>query len=400
MISTLLQNDVATNNVIKKSILTALKSASAVDIAVSYLRMSGWSILKDPLVLLTPGKVRLLATDQMNITQPAVLDAAIKAGMLTKCYRGNRTYHPKVYIIHGTSPADNVIIVGSSNISESALVSGIEAGIKITGGTMFAEVSAWFNTLWSDTASETVDEAFITAYSTRWKPASQERARWNRQRKTSKTPKAYITPEDEEVLDDVFSTITLPVGTLGFDHSGNNIRNLARFLSVLKKHPQLSSKESSELRLLGCEKAGKLTVIGKKLKGIKSTVTVARQWCSWIKGSDDAELIKINARLGSFNRAADRFWKLKPAVRKFFFTELQNRKERPTLQAIELCCNGSPVVESFDLEDFRDVAKVVARGKNFTEFIRNVITDYQGNKGSRSWGNADRKTMLNAWEKS
>src|SRR5438105_3685861 len=131
----------------KRDIIAAIRNARSVDIAVSYLQMSGWFMLLRDLKKIPPAQVRILTTDQMNITQPAVLNAALRLGIQIRCYRGNRVYHPKVYLIHGVRRPKNIAILGSANISGSGLENGIEAGIQISDPILFKRLARWFEVL-------------------------------------------------------------------------------------------------------------------------------------------------------------------------------------------------------------------------------------------------------------
>src|SRR3990172_12774418 len=101
MMTRLLHNGAPGGFEFKSDIITGLKNASSVDIAVSYLQMSGWFMLQRDLERIPPTQVRIITTDQMNITQPAVLKAALRLGIQIKCYCGSRMFHPKVYVFHG-----------------------------------------------------------------------------------------------------------------------------------------------------------------------------------------------------------------------------------------------------------------------------------------------------------
>jgi hypothetical protein len=67
------------------------------------------------------------------------------------------------------------------------------------------------------------------------------------------------------------------------------------------------------------------------------------------------------------------------------------------LQTIELCCNGSEVVESLLVNDFKTMAPFMLSGKKLSAFIRNAVKDYLDNKGSRSWTSDDRRIVLTSW---
>src|SRR2546430_703661 len=109
-----LQNASLRGIAFKRDIIAAIRDARAVDIAVSYLQMSGWFMLLRDLERIPPAQIRILTTDQMNITQPAVLNAALRLGTQIRCYGGNRVYHPKVYLIHGVTKSRDTAILGSA----------------------------------------------------------------------------------------------------------------------------------------------------------------------------------------------------------------------------------------------------------------------------------------------
>jgi HKD family nuclease len=381
----------------KPDIIAAIKNAGSVDIAVSYLQMSGWFMLQRDLKRIPPAQIRIITTDQMNITQPAVLRAALHLGIQIKCYCGSRVFHPKVYVFHGIKKSRNLAILGSANISASGLENGVEAGIRTSDPALFKRLTRWFDNLFRDPAAQNIDEAFVKDYEKRWKRAAQTRVQLRRVATVRTKSRVTPTPEDSDTLDDVFSTISLPVGTLGFDHAGNNIRNLARLLDVLARYPKISYKEKSELRLLGFMHAGKLTSLGVRAKRCRTATAAAKVWCSWVKGTPDALLSALNEHLTSFKRAANRFLRLKAEVRTYFLRELGNSDERETLQAIELCCNGSTVVESLSINDFKTMAPFMLSRQGLSEFIEHAVADYLGNKGGRSWTSDDRRTVLNAW---
>jgi len=133
------------------------------------------------------------------------------------------------------------------------------------------------------------------------------------------------------------------------------------------------------------------------MRRCRTPTAVARLWTDWIKKSSDTVLNASNSRLRSFKRAAERFWRLQPEVRTFFLGEITNPGERQTLQTIELCCNGSEVVESLSLNDFRSMPPFMLSGKNLSAFIRRAVADYLENKGSRSWTSDDRRIVLTSW---
>jgi HKD family nuclease len=385
-----------------KVLQKALKDATRVDIAVSYLQMSGWHLLKSYFRNLRPGNVRVLTTDQLGITHPSVLSDAISKGIKVKSYSGGPLYHPKLYLAYGSNGSPERVIVGSANISASGFETGIEAGIELEDESLLRQIQEWFDHLFADRMAKCVDSEFVRAYEIKWKSASTARAHLRRVSKrfykTAKTQKIYINNEDFDVLDDVFSTIKLPVGTLGFDHAGNNIRNLSRALEVLSRFPQVNDKERSELHLLGFLNGTGLTMLGKKSQQARTEKKIAEFWCRWIHGTTESILEQRNRRLVSFRRAANQFWRLKPEVYHFFITNILSAGVRPVLQTIELLCNGSDAVRALSLDDFRSLAPIILDGKGLPEYIREAVADYRANKGSRSWISNDREVILKAYK--
>lgn len=111
---------------LKMSIMKAKK----IDIIVSFLMESGVRmILSDLKSALDRGiQIRILTGNYLGITQPSALYLIKKE--LGNCVdlrfynEKGRSFHPKSYIFHYENESE--IYIGSSNISKSALTSGIE----------------------------------------------------------------------------------------------------------------------------------------------------------------------------------------------------------------------------------------------------------------------------------
>ena len=108
----------------------SMLKASKIDIIVSFLMESGVKlILKDLKDALNRGvQIRILTGNYLGITQPSAL-CLIKKELGDKVdlrfYNEKaRSFHPKSYIFHYENVGE--IYIGSSNISRSALTSGIE----------------------------------------------------------------------------------------------------------------------------------------------------------------------------------------------------------------------------------------------------------------------------------
>ena len=111
-------------------LIQSLKKADSVDIIVSFLMESGVKMLLEELdnALKRGAKIRLLTGNYLGITQPSalyLLKKKLGSRVDMRFYNEkDRSFHPKSYIFHYRGYND--IYIGSSNISRSALTSGIE----------------------------------------------------------------------------------------------------------------------------------------------------------------------------------------------------------------------------------------------------------------------------------
>lgn len=115
---------------------------------------------------------------------------------------------------------------------------------------------------------------------TRWRSAAAARARNRlRFRREAPVPTAPVAPEDIDTLEDVFATIQLPIGLLNIDYGGNNIRNISFAREVLADPTHASSKNRSDLKLLGFMREGRLTELGRRAARARTNEQVAVLWC-------------------------------------------------------------------------------------------------------------------------
>lgn len=156
----------------------SLKRADRVDIIVSFLMESGVRmILKDLKAALDRGVlIRILTGNYLGITQPSAL-------YLIKRELGNRvdlrfysdkqrSFHPKSYIFHQKDISE--IYIGSSNVSRSALTSGIEWNYRFTSEADPKNFQLFYDTF-EDlffNHSIIIDDEELRRYSKNWhKPA-------------------------------------------------------------------------------------------------------------------------------------------------------------------------------------------------------------------------------------
>lgn len=140
-----------------------LRAVNRVDILVSFITWSGVRKLMDVLEQVTAldahGKprttFRILTTTYIGATEVRAVDALAKLpGVeLRISLDGRRTrLHAKAWIFHRTTNFGTAF-VGSANLSESALIGGIEWTVKFaqaSGSLLFTAAVANFETLWND----------------------------------------------------------------------------------------------------------------------------------------------------------------------------------------------------------------------------------------------------------
>jgi HKD family nuclease/diadenosine tetraphosphate (Ap4A) HIT family hydrolase len=115
--------------------LAHLDRSVAVDICVAFVQLSGLRLVQEHLcdLLNRGGKIRFLTGDYLDITDPqALLSLLDLDGQLElRVFETRRvSFHPKSYVFHfadGTS----IGLVGSSNLTGSALQAGIEWNYRV-----------------------------------------------------------------------------------------------------------------------------------------------------------------------------------------------------------------------------------------------------------------------------
>ena len=156
----------------------SMLKASKIDIIVSFLMESGVRmILKDLKAAMDRGvQVRILTGNYLGITQPSAL-------CLIKKELGNRvdlrfyndkerSFHPKSYIFHYENAGE--IYIGSSNISRSALTSGIEWNYRFSSIEDKKNFNLFYDTFVDlfENHSIVIDDEELIRYSKNWhKPA-------------------------------------------------------------------------------------------------------------------------------------------------------------------------------------------------------------------------------------
>ena len=223
------------------------KDAASLSVAVSYVQLSGWKLFREITASIPPNKVRLVFTDQLDITQPRAIKAAMQSGANVRRFEGGVTFHPKVFVAYGASGKPYRYLVGSANLSHSALTKSVEVGVVGSELETLKNLDAWFGKIYSELSTQ-VSEADLDEMEDRWKKAAALRVTQNtRNRRTAKKVKgaklskkaaAKVTAEhslDSEILEELMTLIPEEITTLGFDLAGNTVRQLKTARTVLAK---------------------------------------------------------------------------------------------------------------------------------------------------------------------
>ena len=183
-----------------------LDSADEVDILVSFIKWSGVRKLMDRFeaggVTGAAGvprrRVRILTTTYMGATEArAVLALAKLPGITVKVsYDTRRTrLHAKAWLFHRAT-GFGTAFVGSANISNAALIGGLEWTVKFTQAAqadLYVAAEAQFESLWNDPEFELFDpnsEADLRRLSA---ALSEEARSPTRARRSSSTSRRRLT---------------------------------------------------------------------------------------------------------------------------------------------------------------------------------------------------------------
>lgn len=123
------------NNYLIDHLIKEIELSSAIDIAVAFAMPSGINLLMPHLedLLERGGKLRIVIGDYLDVTDPNALQMLLDLKMMgtpdqTELYvfeTGGTSFHPKAWLFYNIN-GDTSALIGSSNLSKSALTSGVE----------------------------------------------------------------------------------------------------------------------------------------------------------------------------------------------------------------------------------------------------------------------------------
>ena len=180
-------------------LIRSMEKATQIDIIVSFLMESGVRMLLKELnnALNRGTRVRILTGNYLGITQPSALYLVkheLKDRVELRFYNEkDRSFHPKSYIFHYQDHSE--IYIGSSNISRSALTSGIEWNYRFSSLTDRLNYEKFYSTFEDlfEHHSVLIDDQRLKEYSKNWhRPAASKDL--DRYDESEKDPDLKIVP--------------------------------------------------------------------------------------------------------------------------------------------------------------------------------------------------------------
>ncbi|MBA3404863.1 MAG: DUF3427 domain-containing protein [Gemmatimonadaceae bacterium] len=142
-----------------------LASADRVDLLVSFVKWSGFRLLRSELkafVARRPGGLRVLTTTYMGATDATAVEGLLELGANIKVsYDSRRTrLHAKAWLFHRES-GFTTGLVGSSNVSAAALLDGCEWNVRLSSvdnASILSKFLTTFDQYWADSEFEPYDK--------------------------------------------------------------------------------------------------------------------------------------------------------------------------------------------------------------------------------------------------
>ena len=179
-----------------KTLKYEMLTADRADLMVSFIRWSGVQLLVRSFEdLRAKGKkIRILTSTYMNITEPKALSKLLEMDHVeVKIYdTGKTSFHTKAYLFSRDS-GFNTVIIGSSNLSHSALNTGYEWNVKLPHDRhigIYERAHQLFDEMWHDANAIPLTSEWIEIYKQDYMAA--EYAKRNRTISSSSTKHVKI----------------------------------------------------------------------------------------------------------------------------------------------------------------------------------------------------------------
>lgn len=149
-----------------------IDAADSVDLAIAFAMDSGVQLIAPWLrdLLDRGGQLRIVVGDYMDVTEPAALSrlSDIDGAQVRVFETGTGSFHPKAWLFRAAD-RQGAAIVGSSNLSKTALTTGIEWNLHSESAT--DAVADAFERLWSHPQTRALTSDWIADYALRRRAA-------------------------------------------------------------------------------------------------------------------------------------------------------------------------------------------------------------------------------------
>lgn len=152
-----------------------LTISDEVAICVSFLRFSGLSLLLKELdaFLERKGKLQLLTSTYLNVTQPEALESLMKLAKIElRLQDGVTGFHTKFYFFN-TQKHSAYCWIGSSNLTKGGIATNIEWNLKHTHSDIIQECRENFSRLWNRDDVFPLNQTILENYKDRYKRAKE-----------------------------------------------------------------------------------------------------------------------------------------------------------------------------------------------------------------------------------
>lgn len=268
------------NNPFLPSLLSGIRNAAEIDLAVAFIKATGLRLLFADLKEAIepseesqrpPARLRIITSDYLDVTDPEALRTLMllqERGAQVRIYESaGSSFHMKAYIFvrqPGEKEAKGMAFVGSSNISRQALQDGLEWNYRVEASgevessehSGFAEIRSRFEELFAEPQAVPLTYPWIDAYEQRRRlspmpvaPGSNEREQPPEPTEIQKEALAALSQTRDEGYLRGLVVMATGLGKTWLAAFDSQQMNAKRVLFVAHREEILFQAESTFLRI-------------------------------------------------------------------------------------------------------------------------------------------------------
>ncbi|MFC4321312.1 DEAD/DEAH box helicase family protein [Litchfieldia salsa] len=208
-----------TNN-LKEEVIKNIRKSTTIYILTSFAMKSGVQLLKESLKQAADrgADIKICTGDYLFVTQPEALKelTTIHENIKVRLWRSNGTsFHPKAYIFQNDQ--EGMLVVGSSNLSRSALTTGVEWNLLV-GETSaregFQDALDQFSKLFYHNQTIPVNKESIALYEAEYEKYHQKYPNLVNKWTELEEIELMLSPKDESQEADIINEPTIPYGSI------------------------------------------------------------------------------------------------------------------------------------------------------------------------------------------